>query len=286
MREGTDRDKVETERCNLLRTFERHVARTFHEHLVATFLDNLQGFGHHFVAHVVEHDDIDTLVEECTELVEVFDFHFNHQALLVVLLDNFKSFKHATGGRNVVVLHEHHVKETHAVVGTTTDANGVFLQSAETRNRLASIEHLGLTALQCFLERVSHGCHTGELLDEVQERAFARQKFVRCSVEFGNQVAFLHDVTIFLVERHLGICLEFLKHEFDNRKAGEHAIFFGDEAGMLFLVSRNSPFTSHIARANVLGKREADHGQSIFGWEYWSRIIAVHYCAPFPVKTT
>ena len=186
----------------------------------------------------------------------------------------------------MVVLHEHHVEEAHAVVGTATDANGVLLQSAESRNRLAGIEHLGLAALQSFLERVGNRCHTGKLLDEVQERALARQKFVRRAIEFSNQVALLHNVAIFLVERHLGICLEFLKHEFDNRKAGEHAIFFCDEAGMLFLVCRDGPFAGHIARANVLGKREADHGQSIFGWEYWSRIIAVHYCAPFPVKTT
>ena len=156
MREGTDGNEIEAERSNLLCTFERHVAGTFHEHLVTAFLDDFQGFGHHFVAHVVEHDDVHAFIQKRTELVEVFDFHLDHQALLVVLLDNFKRFENATGCCNVIVLHEHHVKEAHAMIGTATDANSVLLQSAESRNRLASVEHFRLAALQSFLERMSN----------------------------------------------------------------------------------------------------------------------------------
>ena len=119
--------------------------------------------------------------------------------------------------------------------------------------------------------------HARKLLDKVQERTFARQKFVRRSVHFGNQIAFLDYIAVFLVERHLGVRLEFLEHKFDNREAGEYAIFLGNQAGMLFLVGRNGPFARDIARANILGKRQANHGQSIFGRENWCGIVTVHH---------
>ena len=84
------------------------------------------------------------------------------------------------------------------------------------------------------------------------------------AVHFGNQVALLHHVAIFLVERHLHVCLKFLKDKFYHREPGKHTVFLGNQAGMLFLVGRDRPFASHIASTHVLGKGQADHGQGIF----------------------
>ena len=172
------------------------------------------------------------------------------------------------------------------MVGTATHANGILLQSTETGNRLAGIENFSFASLQSFLESMGNRGHTGKLLDKIQKRAFARQEFVRRTVHFGNQVTLLHDIAVFLVESHLHVCLEFLEHKFNHRKACEHAIFLGNQAGMLLLVSRDRPFARHVTRANVLGKRQANHGQSIFGRKNRGGIVAVHYCAPLPVRTT
>lgn len=94
-------------------------------------------------------------------------------------------------------------------------------------------------------------CHAGELLDEVQKRAFTRQEFVRRAVHFGNQIALLHHVTIFLVERHLHIRLEFLEHEFNHREAGKHTVFFRNQASMLL------PYADAGFKADIYMQRSA-----------------------------
>ena len=112
-------------------------------------------------------------------------------------------------------------------------------------------------------------CHTGKLLDKVQQRTFARQEFVRRTVHFGNQVTLLHDIAIFLMESHLYVGLELLEHKFNHREACEHAVFLGNQAGMLLLVGRNRPFTRHVTRAHVFGQSQTDHSKSVFYRKNW-----------------
>jgi len=82
----------------------------------------------------------------------------------------------AAADRDMVVLDQDAVIKAHAMVGAAAGAHGVFRETAQARNGLPRIEQHRPDAVNGVDVLAGHGCDAGQLLQQVQGRAFRRQQ--------------------------------------------------------------------------------------------------------------
>ncbi len=129
--------------------------------------------GHGRRVHVVEQDPVAARVEQGAELVEVGDLDLDGQ-VRVRRADRLVGRHHAAGRDDVVVLDHRHVAEREPVVDAPAAPDGVLLQGAQARQRLAGVQHPGAGALQ--------GVDPARVAVATPERWQARLRAVRSAV--------------------------------------------------------------------------------------------------------
>src|SRR5262245_48519231 len=77
--------------------------------------------------------------------------------------------------RDMVVLDQHGIVETEAVVEATAAAHCVFLERAQARRGLARAADARARAFDAADEFVRCGRHAGEMTEEIERDAFGRQ---------------------------------------------------------------------------------------------------------------
>jgi hypothetical protein len=88
----------------------------------------------------------------------------------------------------MVVLHEKHVVEAHAVVAGAASRGGLFFEAAKTGCGFSRIENTGAGSLNLISEAASERGHAGEVLEKIQSRALGGEDRGGISRDFENAV--------------------------------------------------------------------------------------------------
>ncbi len=160
----------------------------------------------------------------------------------------------ATGGMNVVFLHEDAVEEADAVIGPAARRNRVFLRDAQPRQRLARIEDSRPGPLDRLHVRPGPGRHSRKQLHEVDGRALARKDRAGIALQLAQGTAGDNVVPIVVVPEDLDVGIEFLEGAVEPLGAAEHAILARHQARLGGAI-RWHELRGEVAAAHVLGKR-------------------------------
>ncbi len=95
----------------------------------------------------------------------------------------------ALQGGQVIVLDQHAVGEVEAMVLAAADADGVLLEDAETRRRLARVDEAGGETAEPLGKRGRHRRDAAQALEEVQGRALRGQERARRALDARRDAA-------------------------------------------------------------------------------------------------
>src|SRR3954469_21336258 len=90
-----------------------------------------------FRIHVVEQHGVDAVIERLAELIERIDLEFDLDEMTDPRLRALQGFGDAAGDGDMVVLDQHGIVETEAVIAAAADADRVFFDGPQSRRGLA-----------------------------------------------------------------------------------------------------------------------------------------------------
>src|SRR5262245_39503192 len=139
---------------------------------------------------------------------------------------------------DVIVLDEHGVEETNAMVGRATRGDGVFLQHPQCRRRLSGVEN-GDAAAGRIDEAPGSGGDPGPSRQEIERGALRHEQRARRSRYAPERVAGLHTIAVGLAKFRPNLWFQLaerLERDVDTR---EHAIRLRQKRAARPLVGAN-----------------------------------------------
>ena len=170
-----DRDEVYTRLSDGADSLERDSARGLENGPAGCQFDRL---AHCRDVHVIEHDDICAGIERKLQLFERRHLDFDADRVRSggpgCGDDRWNSFGTAHGG-NMVVLDQHAVEQSEAMIRAAAVANGRLLQDAHTGSRFAGIDYRRRGTDDGFDIDTRQTRHARKSLDEIERRSFCGQ---------------------------------------------------------------------------------------------------------------
>ena len=165
---------------------------------------------------------------------------------------------YATSKVYVVVLEQYHVKESDAVVHSSTYLHSLFLQHTHSRGCLACVEHTGLGACiyQCLLVFVGHSGYAAHALHDVEHQALCLQQTLHLTAYYHRHIALLHLGAIVYQHLHLQCGVKATEHLLSHLYASQYAIFLHQQATLAHSVGRYATQRGVVAIAYILGKTQ------------------------------
>ena len=177
----------------------------------------------------------------------------------------------AAGKIDMVVLQQNHVEEADAMVHAAADLDGLLLQDAEARRRLARVEDVGSRALQALHVAARHRGDAAHALHDVEHQTLRLQQRAHLARDDEGHVARLDMGAVMDEDLHLERRVEAVEHLAGNLHAREHALLLDEELALAHRLLGDAAKGGVVAVANILGKGQID--QSLFQFFYTQHIL-------------
>ena len=177
MREGSDGNLVDAGGRDGGDGVEVHAAAGFEKNFLISA--DLHGFAKLVVRHVVEQDDVDAAeVAEEADLLESVGFDFDEDVggAFFRFVDGALESRGVAGDGEVVVLGQHAVEKTEAVIDAAAGADGEAFEFAEPGGGFTGVEDDGFGSAYCIDEAAGEGGDAAEALEEVERGAFGGEQ--------------------------------------------------------------------------------------------------------------
>ena len=187
MRERTEADYINSRKRNVADIVKRYISARFELCASRRYFNSLFHVG---AAHVVEHDNVGFTFECFKQFLKIarFDLDFEHMSRLFA--ERVHSVRDAAVSVDVVVLEHCRVGKVIAVIASAAHNYRIFLQSAESRKRLARIAYRSVRTLDrsyAFSRICRDPAH---VLEQIQRGALAFKESGCFSAEFRDNIAF------------------------------------------------------------------------------------------------
>ena len=165
--------------------------------------------------------------------------------------------------RNVVVLDQNAGGKVDAVIRSSTAQHGVFLQSAQTGNRFAGVEHVGACSLNRVGVLARQRGDAAQVLEEVEDYPLAAQQHARIVANHGQHLTGMnaHAVEYLRMADHFKARVR-LRARVEPRKnlqkarngaqPGHHQLFAGENGARGAQVGVDDQIGRGVARGLVL----------------------------------
>ena len=158
--------------------------------------DSADRLSHGLRFHVVQEDPLHSQGKDLLHLLQGPHLNFHRESVPVLPAYPLHSCSHATGRRQVVVLHQDHVVETHPVVRPSPGPHRLLLQDAPPGRRLAGVLDLGSDAAHGVYETPGQGRHTRQAAQKVQSRPLPGQDPPQGSLQTQDHASGLHCLAV------------------------------------------------------------------------------------------
>ena len=263
MRERADRHVVGAGRCELRDPLQRHAAGDLD---FRTSARPVHRFANLLGCHVVEQDECRAGAKRLIHLVERLGFDLDGH-LRIRGAHPVERGADAAGEVNVVFFDEYGVVQAKAVIARPAGADGVFLERAQSRRRLARVEHGNAPA--GGIDKLSGARRDArQPLKQIERGTFADEQRARRSNNLGDLLAASTPVAVVLVERErraVPFVRDLAEHLARDVKARDHAIGFDQEHTVRPLIGTDDRVGREVAAADVLLER-ATHDVLILRW--------------------
>ena len=120
--------------------------------------------------HIVEHDNVRACFDSFFHFVERSCLHFDLDRMTDFSAQRINGFRDTAAGVDVIVLEHRRVGQIIAVIVTAAAGHGVFLDGAETRERLSRVGDRGICTLHRSDRRVRHRRDARHMLQKIERR--------------------------------------------------------------------------------------------------------------------
>ena len=168
----------------------------------------------------------------------------------------------------MIILKDHHVEQTHAVVFASAQLDGDLIQHTHPRRRFARIEHFGLQPLELFHINGRLCRHAAHTLHDVEQDPFSLQQRDQSSLDVKGNISGFDPGPVLqeLLEFHLRI--QAPQHPPGDFNAGQNTVLFHQQFHPSALVMRNTGQRRMVAVADILPDRQLnqfiDEGNILF----------------------
>ena len=121
------------------------------------------------------------MLERLFQLIQRVDLDLDLHKMTACGENPFDRRRNAPGRSDVIVLDEDSIEETEPVVESAACPNSVFLESAETRRRLARTDNAGVRPSNGLDKMAGGRGDAGETLQEIESDTFRRKDSARLS---------------------------------------------------------------------------------------------------------
>ena len=180
------------------------------------------------------------------------------------VLCGFNCLGDAAGESNVVVLDEHAVVESHAMVLAAADRNSVLFEHPKPGCRLTRIDDLSVGTLDRFHILTCQCRNTRHPLHEIESSAFTDEQYISITLQGRENGTVLDLIT--LAERRLDLAalrIQMKEHRLGNIDPAQNDILFCQETAVAARVGRNRGCRRDVTAPNVLSEKLTDTRQHL-----------------------
>jgi len=195
-----------------------------------------------------------------------FDFDFQ-----VAVRKALQRGAHTARSCYVVVLDEHRVEQTQAMVGDTAGGSGHFLQTPQAGRGLARIQDTAARTLNRVDVSPRQGGHAAQPLQEIERHPLALQQLPRRAAHLGQHIARLQPGAVAAQQRQFRYAPALRVNQIQESDAGEHQRLARDKAPARRRIRAHAGVGGDVARAYVFGQRAP------YGIQYFGVLIIQHH---------
>ncbi len=179
---------------------------------------------------IIEHRDIGADGDRFAQLLDIFDLDLDARIRVQGARVGDRGRDRA-GGHDVIFLDEHAVIEADPMILAAADSDRVFLRGAQSRNRLASIEHAATRAFDQRRIAVRGGCGRRQQLQKIERGAFGGQQRPRAARNVEEPLARMRDRAFLDLPVDLHLRVEALERGVDIGPAADDRRLARDDRG-------------------------------------------------------
>ena len=216
-------------------------------------------FLHGIIVHIVEHDDIGFCLQRLPQLVECAHLNLNAHHMSDMLPELRDCRQNAAAGINMIVLQHGAVREIEAVIFAAAAAHGIFLHRTDADHTLARVGNRSICACNDINASACFCCNAGEMLQEIERRAFALEQRARSAVHDSENIAVFDAVAVFGFRGKADAFPDQFKHTRSDFHAAEDAFILCHEIGVRFMHFVQQKIGRYIHSGDILMQRTQDH---------------------------
>ena len=161
-------------------------------------------------------------------------------------------------GAQVIVLYQHHIVETEAMILSATGHDRGLFQNAQTRRGLAGIENFRGMFAHRFDKLTSQGGDPAQALEKIQRDPFRFEDGPGQTLNLHDGVARLDLGAVFANDLDFGRAIDSVKNFGGCVRAGDDGFFARDNSRLGLRISGDEKLGRDIAVANVFLQRDSN----------------------------
>src|SRR5262249_32982446 len=246
MRDRADRDQIYPAVGDLAHVVEGHSSGCFYQSPGGLFADQRNALADVGDLHVVQHYYIGGAGDRVAALSKIADLDFDLHQVRNPRASKLDRAANAAGQRDVIVLYQHSVIQSKAMIEPATDSDGVLLEHSQSRSSLSRVDDSCAGPFDAVYKRARQRGDARQPLHQVQSGSFADQQYRGGSFDARELGLILYAIAVIGVRLETNVVVQARKDGFRKLEPAQHQILFCEKSP-----SRALPAANHVLRSDI-----------------------------------